>query len=546
MNAIYKIEKTIGSMKFAVVIILIFAAALTVGTFIESYYGTDYANRLIYKSIPFMLLQFCMFLSIFVASLNRIPAPKKLYGFHTLHIGLLLIFIGSFVTYYAGVDGNITLPPNTPSNTIVIPRDILKIQIYDENKQQIGSYEYKLPYSALSKNLNINLSDHVPSEVLGDLKDVKLTEYNPFAQKVVNWVKDNQYKHHSASYHLFNDRFGEKFTMGLHEKSQFESTKSLGPLSIHYMPDGLADCFGVNTKEKYFIWNLNDQKCFTADKINASSSSTKDKKKFVVFPNPENENEYIKFFPEYSPLPILNDLKVDISSPYRILNKELFEQKPHLFLFGKSVAYYDKGEEQWFKKDFEQKIIDLPWMGFQIRLTEFRDQEYPELIPEYVTPIQEDGKIIKGDLKSLKVVMAEKVFYATNEKPVGLQLGNRQIDLAIDNDAIKLPYEINLSNFKMDTDRGTNNPASYESFVNVFTGEDNFNAHIFMNNPLKYNNFTFYQASYFKSQSGFGSVLSVNFDPGRWLKYLGSLLLVFGSLWHFVLRRMKNKKEVAS
>ncbi len=63
-----------------------------------------------------------------------------------------------------------------------------------------------------------------------------------------------------------------------------------------------------------------------------------------------------------------------------------------------------------------------------------------------------------------------------------------------------------------------------------------------MNNPLKYQNFTFYQASYFQSQEGpMGSILSVNFDPGRPWKYLGSLLLVFGSIWHYFLRRKHIK-----
>ena len=60
-----------------------------------------------------------------------------------------------------------------------------------------------------------------------------------------------------------------------------------------------------------------------------------------------------------------------------------------------------------------------------------------------------------------------------------------------------------------------------------------------MNNPLKYDGFTFYQASYFKVGEQHGSVLSANIDPGRPFKYLGSILLVLGSLWHYYLRRKK-------
>ena len=64
-----------------------------------------------------------------------------------------------------------------------------------------------------------------------------------------------------------------------------------------------------------------------------------------------------------------------------------------------------------------------------------------------------------------------------------------------------------------------------------------------MNNPLKYDGLTFYQASYFEAaKDTYGSVLSVNLDPGRPIKYLGSLLLVLGAIWHFYLRRKKTKK----
>ncbi len=43
-------ETTVSHVKFAVVIILLFTVALVFGTFMESYHGADYANRLVYKS----------------------------------------------------------------------------------------------------------------------------------------------------------------------------------------------------------------------------------------------------------------------------------------------------------------------------------------------------------------------------------------------------------------------------------------------------------------------------------------------------------------
>nr|MBA2404846.1 hypothetical protein [Bdellovibrionales bacterium] len=100
-----KIELFFGNMKFAVVIITLFAICLGYGTFMESYHGTEYANRLVYKSFFFMAIQFCMFLSIVFATLIRLPPRKHLYGFYVIHAGLIILFLGSFVTYQSGVDG---------------------------------------------------------------------------------------------------------------------------------------------------------------------------------------------------------------------------------------------------------------------------------------------------------------------------------------------------------------------------------------------------------------------------------------------------------
>jgi len=130
-------------------------------------------------------------------------------------------------------------------------------------------------------------------------------------------------------------------------------------------------------------------------------------------------------------------------------------------------------------------------------------------------------------------------FWVTSNSPVAFNLSEERITFDLAKRNLLLPYELVLDQFKMDTDPGTNNPASYESFVTLFKGnEGSTKHHVYMNHPLKHQNFTFYQASYYQTPEGpFGSVFSVNFDPGRFWKYLGSLLLVMGSIWHFVLRK---------
>jgi hypothetical protein len=235
-------------------------------------------------------------------------------------------------------------------------------------------------------------------------------------------------------------------------------------------------------------------------------------------------------------------------SPWRVFSKLIFKAKPHLFLFGKSFAFWDKNASppKWISGEIEKKGSDLPWMNFKLSLLHLDQEKYPLLVPSYVTPKQMNGALVSGAQKAIKIEINSQNFWITNERPLEFVHNNDKLIVQLQKKTLNLPFALTLSEFKMDKDPGTNNPASYESFVKIFDSNNNSRGiahHVFMNNPMKYLGFTFYQASYFpldEAQSTFGSVLSANVDPGRFFKYLGALLLVFGSIWHHFLNR--NRK----
>ncbi len=108
---------------------------------------------------------------------------------------------------------------------------------------------------------------------------------------------------------------------------------------------------------------------------------------------------------------------------------------------------------------------------------------------------------------------------------------------------IVLPFGVRLEKFSIDRYQGTASPMEFSSVVDVEGGKDPaVKDHLIsMNEPLKYGGFTFYQTSYIDAQPRpTVSIFSVNQDPGRWLKYLGSLLIVLGSIWLFAMRYVKK------
>ena len=518
-----KVELFFGNLKFAVVIITLFAIYLGYGTFMESYHGTEYANRLVYKSIPFMAIQFCMFLSILFATLIRLPPKKHLYGFYVIHAGLIILFLGSYITYKSGIDGNITLAPNTASRHIQLNEDELKIQFPGKGKEVTVS----LPFNSSEKQLNL------------EYEGIKLKKFLPFAENELQWIptKISGLGSSSSRYRIYNDNFGEFFTLSLHPESDFNNTTQLGPLNVHYMPENLAECFVDDSSEGLIVWNGENNLCLALDKADIKRRKAINGKNVIEV---NFSGQSLAFLPEMSPMPLNQSMQLDENSPFRIFSKNLFQNSPHLFLFGKFVAFYNKENSKWegspIKIDSE---VSLPWMGFKVRLLEHRDDAYAAMKPVYVTPIQDNSQIIKGNLKAVEVEIGDQSFWVTSDQPVGFNQSEGKIRFELGKKLITLPYELVLDQFKMDTDPGTNNPASYESYVTLFKGNQGSEKHhIYMNHPLKFNNFTFYQASYFQTQQGpFGSVLSVNYDPGRPWKYLGSLLLVLGSIWHYFLRR---------
>ncbi|GAB4019888.1 MAG: hypothetical protein Fur0010_22240 [Bdellovibrio sp.] len=530
-KAYNKFEETIGSMKFAVVIILIFTIFMTIGTFVESYHGTEFANRTVYKTWYFILTQGLMFLSILFAAFRRLPPKKRLYGFYTIHSGLIIIGIGSVATYIAGVDGSIYLPPNTPNREITLSDDLFRMQMPDSGRIIIK----KLPNTAFKTNLNVG---H---------EDVKLLDYYPYADREFTWANSEEdyvnQSVHSSHYLIENPNISQDFTLSLHPEAQdFESSINMGPLTVHYLPESLAPCFKQAPKSRIIVWDRRSNSCFTPESKKTSIQKSKTGNRFFVV---KDEGKLLSFFPEVSPWPLDDNFQSVQNSPLRAFGQKLFEERPNLFLFGKSASFYHKDSDTWESVDLAQgKAVDLPWMGFTLTLIEHQDKKVPSYIPVPVLPIQKNGQLIKGLDRALKVQIQDKEYWVTNNRPIALMIDGKRSQLYITKETLTLPFEFVLTKFKMDKDPGTNNPASYESFVRVFSEKGPTDHHIYMNNPLKYKGFTFYQASYSQDQNGnYASTLSANVDPGRPLKYLGSILLVFGAMWHYQLNFSKRAKK---
>jgi len=112
-----------------------------------------------------------------------------------------------------------------------------------------------------------------------------------------------------------------------------------------------------------------------------------------------------------------------------------------------------------------------------------------------------------------------------------------------------LPYAFTLKQFRHDVYPGTEIPKNFSSLVQVVnpSQKESREVLIYMNQPLRYEGKTFYQASFGKNDTL--SILSVVENPGWLLPYVSCVLVSLGLLVHFAivlrrsLKRRQDKKE---
>ena len=181
-------------------------------------------------------------------------------------------------------------------------------------------------------------------------------------------------------------------------------------------------------------------------------------------------------------------------------------------------------------------VLDPGWKAIQIEVLEFLPRGIPHT--EFVQAKIQHGT--KAPPSAIRI--------GTADESIWLGLGDRvtlkDAIVAYFPRRVVLPFGIGLERFMLERYPGSMQAASFSSRVSVEDGKERQPARVIsMNEPLEWKGFTFYQSSY---EEGFPrptvSVFSVNQDPGRWLKYLGSLLLVLGIIW-FYFNRMRQRRK---
>ena len=179
------------STRFTALLFILFATAMALGTFIESWYSTDTAKIWIYNAWWFELIMVFMAIN-FIGNIFKYNLLKKdKWAVLLLHLSFLLILLGAFVTRYIGYEGVMPIREGYSSNVFLSEKTYLTVFVDGE-----------IEGNPLRKKLEdpILLSEHVNNNFRWD------SHFNgqKFSIQYVNFIEN-------ATEGLVMDETGERY-----------------------------------------------------------------------------------------------------------------------------------------------------------------------------------------------------------------------------------------------------------------------------------------------------------------------------------------------
>ncbi len=129
---------------------------------------------------------------------------------------------------------------------------------------------------------------------------------------------------------------------------------------------------------------------------------------------------------------------------------------------------------------------------------------------------------------------SEILLYGGETQAVAIQRGNEKFFVQLRRKKYLLPFTLILKDFKMEVHPQTEIARSYQSLVKIQYDQISRDVLISMNKPLRFKDFTLYQAAYSLDSLGREySTLAVVQNSGRWLPYISGILTFLGLVIHF-------------
>ena len=540
----------LASPRLTLALLCLFGISIATATFIESAQSTSAAKSLVYNARWFEVMLALFVLNLMFALRRWWPFRVRLMGFVLIHIAVIVILLSAAVTRYFGYEGTMFLREGASSDHIYSRKDHIQVTIGQEK----GSFPvrlFKVGDSNVSRDLVLgdetvkvavtkywSRFDEVYSEGEGGIPALAVTAHGDWGTTsgVIFSGRPLDFEGKQISYSpngtpvLDNPPFGSLVINTGSESTHLD-------IGTGSNPEVEIEGFSVIVRE------------FNADfRLGASPSKipmmSNPMVRLEVF-GPDGSQEERTLFANHPTATRINQKIPGTASNVAVE----FEIESEIKFGGKGDGIWGictPGLTATGVGGSEERIIGAgqlfnPRQGESYRAVsgEFSltlDQVFESAILEQIqTDDPEAVAVAEIQVTDQSGAVASALVAHGIRKPASVLLGQRVVKLGYGPIKVELPYRLMLDDFVVRTYPGSTNPIDFESRVRLFDDEkdiDGAPSRIYMNHPLNHRGFKHFQSSYDEDQMG--TILTVNFDPGKIPTYFGYAIISLGFILVFL------------
>jgi cytochrome c-type biogenesis protein CcsB len=553
----------LSSLKLSATLMVLVAIASARGTFIESSVGRDGAYDLVYAARWFEVLLVLVTISLILLFFKRWPYKPRQYGFALVHVSIVVILISAGITRYMGYEGVMPIREGQAADFYYSDKSHVQARLEDEtagypvrlwklgandiwHTVTLGGQKYKLGVTEYWPRFGQEFRPGpggVPGIQFGVTRDGEVvTETLLRGENVRFGNVEAKYLEGGFSEEISSSRFGD---LRVHVDG------NVCTIPVEPGSEKAHACGGYTFRITEF---QTDFKVGGQPNVDGPLNNPMIRVAITAPDGAEGERVLFALHPDFS----MGhgggeDDFADLDILYQVNSGIEFSQGGETGVLARAsfpIASMDMDSEA---------EVELPaGVPFPVQIRKIYASGsggfsfVPVGIEEsfVLTPVMSDNENARA---AARVVVRDE---AGNEasaicleqgRPQPVTIGGQNVSLSYGPVVRALPYSLHLDDFVLQTYPGSDNPATYESWVTLTDkgkGIENEKFHIYMNNPLDHRGTKHFQSSYDRDLKG--TVLTVNHDPGKFPTYFGYTLISIGFLMIIlkdVLFPLKSKQK---
>jgi hypothetical protein len=585
-RAFHRVIRFLASLKLAVILMVALAAVLSVATVLEANHDMAYAHWYVYKSHWFSGLLGALGVNIFAAAAARYPWKRHQTGFVVTHAGLLVLLAGAILSFLGGVEGQISLVEGETVKRLTLPERSQITAVWDGRPGE-APYEFAFDGGPVDWNSDRTLE-------IGEVDGIsaKILRFYRYAQPKSEWVAradegaplvkfrvTGPGGKLVAEHFLADERFGEALLVGpIRVQLQRAANRAMlaefqNPAPRAPSDDGLLTACFQDVVEQILVKGNTGQK-FAIGNTGASVEIVE----YLPNARPEQMGRFVTKGDE--PKNPMLELRVHLPDEKAPIRQVAFAKDALLNLDGvyarqcpvkfryrhaavktePTVEFLQAADGTLHGRTFSDGQpgfsgvvtggTKLPvGMRFELTVTDYLPHAENKLSFEPAAAATKNRPEPAALVEIRSGDAARQVWLQRNDLHYGLRkviMPEGSLLVRYGYGELPLGFALKLEDFRREVNPGRTGDAAFASQVRVIDEEMEWEEshEISMNEPLTHRRYTFYQSGFNEGEHGReSSVLSVGYDPGRPVKYLGSLMICTGIAIMFYMRAYFFKRS---